>query len=284
MSKRLGKGLEALISDDAIANVSPANETIININNIEVNKHQPRGEFNAQKMDELIASIKENGILQPLTVRLISKNKVELIAGERRLRAAKKAGLNKVPVHYIDVDSDENMMVYALIENIQRDDLNPLEEAAGYSLLSEKYNLSHKEISTRVGKSRSEISNKMRLLKLSPQIKNSLRKKEINYGHAKAIGDLSSNKIQMILLKIKRENLSVRATEKLVRSISSKQKNIKKYSHKLLFIEELENQVIDIIGNKVEIKMTKNESGKIIINFYSRDNLDQIIKTISKIK
>ena len=235
-------------------------------------------------MDELVESVKENGILQPLAVRSIGKNKVELIAGERRLRAAKKAGLNEVPVHYIDVESEKNMMEYALIENIQRDDLNPLEEAAGYSLLSEKYGLSHKEIATRVGKSRSEISNKIRLLKLAPQIRDSLRKKEINYGHAKAIGDLSKNKIQQILSRIKRDGLSVRETEKLVKNIAFKSVKKNTDAKLALYLESLENAIIDSFGNKAQIKMNRNGKGKIIIDFYSKENLDDIIKSISKIK
>ena len=282
MTKRLGKGLDALISKDIIAD--PKNDLHIPIETIKVNKHQPRDEFDDSKMDELVESVKENGILQPLAVRYIAKNKVELIAGERRLRAAKKAGLKDVPVHYIDVESEENMMEYALIENIQRDDLNPLEEAAGYSLLSEKYGLSHKEIATRVGKSRSEISNKIRLLKLSPQIRNSLRKKEINYGHAKAIGDLSKNKILQILSRIKRDRLSVRETEKLVKNLSFKSVRKNADAKLMLYLEELENTIIESFGNKAQIKMNQNGKGKIIIDFYSKENLDDIIKSISKIK
>ena len=282
MTKRLGKGLDALISKDIIAD--PKNDLHIPIETIKVNKHQPRDEFDDSKMDELVESVKENGILQPLAVRYIAKNKVELIAGERRLRAAKKAGLKDVPVHYIDVESEENMMEYALIENIQRDDLNPLEEAAGYSLLSEKYGLSHKEIATRVGKSRSEISNKIRLLKLSPQIRDSLRKKEINYGHAKAIGDLSKNKILQILSRIKRDRLSVRETEKLVKNLSFKSVRKNADAKLMLYLEELENTIIESFGNKAQIKMNQNGKGKIIIDFYSKENLDDIIKSISKIK
>ena len=282
MTKRLGKGLDALISKNMMS--SSDDDSNLSIEKIQVNKHQPRDEFDDSKMDELVESIKENGILQPLAVRSLTKNKVELIAGERRLRAAKKAGLTKVPVYYIDVDSEENMMEYALVENIQRDNLNPLEEAAGYALLSEKYGLSHKQIAKRVGKSRSEISNKIRLLKLSPQIRNSLRKKEINYGHAKAIGELSENKIQKILSHIKRDKLSVRDTESLIKKLSFKSIKKKYDSKLLLYIEGLENKIIDKFGNKAQIKMNSNGKGKINIDYYSKENLDDIIDAISKIK
>ena len=185
MAKVLGKGLEALIKNYSQDNKS--NQTMIEVNSIIVNQHQPRTNFDSQKMNMLIDSIKEKGIIQPLTVRKNKENNFELIAGERRLRAAKAVGLNTVPVFIISVNNIAEMMELALIENIQRVDLNPIEEAEGYLVLSEKYNFSQNEIAKSVAKSRSEIANKMRLLKLPAIVKKGLLENKIFYAHARAL-------------------------------------------------------------------------------------------------
>ena len=186
-NKRLGKGLEALISSYSTDDGGRYVDGAIPINQIIPNSNQPRHEFNTEKMEELTASIKSAGILQPLTVREIGDNKFELIAGERRLRAAKKAGLQTVPVYILSVDADVEMMEYALVENVQRVDLNPIEEAEAFAMLSGKYDLSHDEIANRVGKNRSTIANSLRLLKLPPEIKSAVKAGKISAGHARAI-------------------------------------------------------------------------------------------------
>jgi len=191
--KRLGKGLEALITSYSTDDGERYMDGAVPVEQIVSNRNQPRQEFNAEQMEELTASIKGAGILQPLTVREMGDDEFELIAGERRLRAAKQAGLKTVPVYILSVDADVEMMEYALVENIQRVDLNPLEEAEGYAILSGKYDLSQEEIAKRVGKSRPSIANSLRLLKLPPEIKSSLKSGKISAGHARAILGLESH-------------------------------------------------------------------------------------------
>ena len=223
--KRLGKGLDALIP----SYVTESNQIdgAVPINQIAPNRNQPRQEFDPKKLEELTASIKENGIIQPLTVRELEEGDFELIAGERRLRAAKDAGLETVPVYILSVNADVEMMEYALVENIQRVDLKPIEKAEVYAILSGKYDLSQDEIAKRVGKSRPAIANALRLLKLPPEIKSSLNSGEISTGHALAILALRKS-LQMMTLyqKVIREELSVRQTEALV----------KKYSESFFFL------------------------------------------------
>ncbi|SVB08328.1 uncharacterized protein METZ01_LOCUS161182 [marine metagenome] len=249
------------------------------------NRNQPRQEFNAEQMEELTASIKGAGILQPLTVREIGDDEFELIAGERRLRAAKQAGLKTVPVYILSVDADVEMMEYALVENVQRVDLNPLEEAEGYAILSGKYDLSQEEIAKRVGKSRPSIANSLRLLKLPPEIKSSLKSGKISAGHARAILGLRKS-LQMITLyqKIKREKLNVRQTEDLVKKYSdSSQKSVKvkKISSSSSEIVQIENDLISHLGTKVVIRKNNVGKGKIQIEFYSEDDLQRIVEILT---
>ena len=283
--KRLGKGLEALItsystdSDRYIDGAVPIEQIIPNCN-------QPRQEFNPEQMDELTASIKSSGILQPLTVREMGDGEFELIAGERRLRAAKAAGLETVPVYILSVDADVEMMEYALVENVQRVDLNPLEEAEGYAILSGRYNLSQEEIAKRVGKSRPAIANSLRLLKLPPQIKLSLKSGYISSGHARAILGLRKS-LQMMTLyqKIVREKLSVRQTEDLVKKYSdssSKSEKVKKVSSRSPEIARIENDLISYLGTKVVIRRDKKGKGKIQIEYYSESDLQRILEIISQ--
>ena len=191
MSKRLGKGIEALISSYSTEGNERYIDGAIPLKNIIPNKNQPRKEFDSSAMENLINSIRENGILQPITVRPIKKDQYEISAGERRFRAATTLKLNAIPAYILSVDTDVEMMEYAIIENIQREGLNPVEEAEGYAILSGKHGLSQEEISKKVGKSRSEIANTMRLMKLSPAIRNSLKLSRneggISKGHARAL-------------------------------------------------------------------------------------------------
>ena len=281
--KRLGKGLDALIpsyatDDRHIDGAVPLTQII-------PNRNQPRQEFNPEQMEELTASIKENGILQPLTVRELEGGNFELIAGERRLRAAKDAGLETVPVYILSVDADVEMMEYALVENIQRVNLKPLEKAEGYAILSGKYDLSQDDIAKRVGKSRPAIANALRLLKLPPEIKFSLNSGKISTGHALAILGLRKS-LQMMTLhqKVVREELSVRQTEALVKKYSESFKNnlkVKIVAPKQSDVIHIENELISLLGTKVAIKKNQKGKGKIQIEFYSENDFQRILEIIS---
>ena len=281
--KRLGKGLDVLIpsyatDDRHIDGAVPLTQII-------PNRNQPRQEFNPEQMEELTASIKENGILQPLTVRELEGGNFELIAGERRLRAAKDAGLETVPVYILSVDADVEMMEYALVENIQRVDLKPLEKAEGYAILSGKYDLSQDDIAKRVGKSRPAIANALRLLKLPPEIKSSLNSGKISTGHALAILGLRKS-LQMMTLhqKVVREELSVRQTEALVKKYSESFKNnlkVKIVAPKQSDVIHIENELISLLGTKVAIKKNQKGKGKIQIEFYSENDFQRILEIIS---
>ena len=280
--KRLGKGLDALIpsyatDDRHIDGAVPLTQII-------PNRNQPRQEFNPEQMEELTASIKENGILQPLTVRELEGGDFELIAGERRLRAAKDAGLETVPVYILSVDADVEMMEFALVENIQRVNLKPLEKAEGYAILSGKYDLSQDDIAKRVGKSRPAIANALRLLKLPPEIKSSLNSGKISTGHALAILGLRKS-LQMMTLhqKVVREELSVRQTEALVKKYSESFKNnlkVKIVAPKQSDVIHIENELISLLGTKVAIKKNQKGKGKIQIEFYSENDFQRILEII----
>ena len=281
--KRLGKGLDALIP--SYATESSHIDGAVPIDQITPNRNQPRQEFDPKKMEELTASIKENGIIQPLTVRELEEGNFELIAGERRLRAAKDAGLETVPVYILSVDADVEMMEYALVENIQRVDLKPIEKAEGYAILSGKYDLSQDEIAKRVGKSRPAIANALRLLKLPPEIKSSLNSGKISTGHALAILALRKS-LQMMTLhqKVIREELSVRQTEALVKKYSESFNNnlkVTEVTPKHSELAQIENELISLLGTKVVINKNKNGKGKIQIEFYSDDDFNRIFGIIS---
>ena len=275
MAKVLGKGLGALIKTYS-SNLTD-NHTMVLIKSIIPNKNQPRQHFNPEKMNALSESIKIKGILQPLSIRKLNNNAYELIAGERRLRAAKQAGLKYVPVYILNIKNESEMMELALIENIQRDDLNAMEEAEGYAVLSGKYNFTQSKIAKQVAKSRSEIANKLRLLKLPPKIQESLRKKEIEYGHARALLSFrESSKIFKVFNEIVKNKLNVRQTELLIKSINIVRKN-KKIStpHK-----KTEKKLAKYLTTNVIINITKSKQGKIVINFKGQADLNRIIKKI----
>ena len=279
MAKVLGKGLEALIKNYSQDNKS--NQTMIAVNDIITNQHQPRTHFNSEKMNMLIDSIKEKGIIQPLTVRKNKKSDFELIAGERRLRAAKAIGLKTVPVFIISVNNIAEMMELALIENIQRVDLNPLEEAEGYFVLSNKYKFSQNEIAKSVAKSRSEITNKMRLLKLPEIVKKGLKENKIFYGHARALLSLSEEtKIQKVYTQILNNKLSARQTEVLIKEIQkNKRKKIKEKEFKFL---KQEQELQKLLKTNISIKANKEKKGFIKIKFQNIEKLEKIIEKIKK--
>ncbi len=279
--KRLGKGLEALITSYSTDDKGGQLDGALPIDIISPNRNQPRQEFDSEKMQELIASIQENGILQPLTVRESTTGNFELIAGERRLRAAKEAGLETVPVYILSVDADVEMMEYALVENVQRVDLNPIEEAEGYAILSGKYDLSQEDIAKKVGKSRPAIANKLRLLKLPPEIKKGLKNGDISNGHAKALLGLRKS-LQMITLfhKIVKEGLNVRQTEGLVQALGNAagKKKIKKIALPVSpEIEQLETSLRELFATRVKLHKQRSGKGKIQIDFSSEEDLERIL-------
>ena len=285
--KRLGKGLEALITTHSTEGNERLLDGAVSIEKIIPNHNQPRQDFDTEMMDNLTKSIVRNGILQPLTVRELENGQYELIAGERRFRAAKAAGLESVPVYILSIEADIEMMEYALIENVQRVDLNPIEEAEGYAMLSGKYDLSNDEIAMRVGKKRSTIANSLRLLKLPPEIKSALKKGKISAGHARAILSIRKSILMKILYqKIIKEGLNVRQTETLSKKYydNSKSKSrIKKIVGRNPEIVQLENLLISLLGTKVIIQNNKKGRGKINIDFYNENDLQRILEILTDI-
>ena len=281
----LGKGLDSMIPPKAtskaakekVSNVSKTGETILKINEVEPNKKQPRKFFNEEALKELSDSIKQHGIVQPLVVAK-QKDYYEIIAGERRWRAAKMAGLKEVPVVIKDYSPQEIMEV-ALIENIQREDLNPVEEAKAYQNLIKEYNLKQEEVAERVSKSRSAITNSLRLLKLNERVLDFLIQETISSGHARALLALEDPEKQVsVAEKIAKEHLSVRDTEKLVKNINQPVKKAPKKELKNDFVyKNMEEQLKQKIGTKVKINRKSENKGKIEIEYYSQDDLEKIV-------
>ena len=257
--------------------ISKTGETILKINEVEPNKKQPRKFFNEEALQELSDSIKQHGIVQPLVVAK-KDDYFEIIAGERRWRAAKLAGLKEVPVVIKDYSPQEIMEV-ALIENIQREDLNPVEEAKAYQNLIKEYNLKQEEVAERVSKSRSAITNSLRLLKLSDDVLTLLMEEEISSGHARALLGLEDSEKQLeIAEKIAKDHLSVREVEKLVKNINQPAKKTKKkeLSNDFLY-HDMEEKVKLKTGTKVRINRKSENKGKIEIEYYSQDDLEKIL-------
>ena len=281
----LGKGLDSMIPPKAtskaakekVSNVSKTGETILKINEVEPNKKQPRKFFNEEALKELSDSIKQHGIVHPLVVAK-QKDYYEIIAGERRWRAAKMAGLKEVPVVIKDYSPQEIMEV-ALIENIQREDLNPVEEAKAYQNLIKEYNLKQEEVAERVSKSRSAITNSLRLLKLNDQVLDYLIQETISSGHARALLALEDPEKQVsVAEKIAKEHLSVRDTEKLVKNINQPVQKAPKKEVKNDFVyKDMEEQLKQKIGTKVKINRKSENKGKIEIEYYSQDDLEKIV-------
>ena len=257
---------------------------IVKISKVEPNREQPRKKFDEDALLELSESIKQYGILQPLLVS-DKKSYFEIIAGERRWRAAKMAGLKEVPV-VVKEFSNQEIVEISLIENIQREDLNPVEEAQAYRRLIEEFHLKQDEIAERVSKSRTAVTNSLRLLKLSPKVQEMVVDEMISAGHARAILGISDFETQeMIALKVFDHKLSVRETEALVRKIlkPSNQKETVSNSAEDAVYESLEEKMKTITGTRVSIHRKKNNKGKIEIEYYSREDLERIIDLFESI-
>ena len=271
--KGLGRGLSSLIGDNDIK----SSKNNISISSIVPNKNQPRKSFEKVGLDELTNSIKERGIIQPLIVRKSDDqdDKFELIAGERRLQAAQSAGLHDVPVVVIEADNLKSLEL-AIIENVQRRDLNPIEEAESYKNLIEKFGYDHEKVSQFIGKSRSHITNSLRLLSLPEKLVDMIRYEKISQGHAKILIGLEN--ALLIAEKIVKKKLSVRQTESLVRILKSGSKNI--FKSKDSNITAMEKDLADKIGMRVYLNNKKNNSGTLTFEYKGFDQLDRLIMVI----
>ena len=288
MAKRnaLGRGLGALIDDagqEHIVTADAVNE--IDINRIEANPFQPRSIFKEEALEELAKSIKELGIIQPITVRKVDDRKFQLISGERRLRAAQIAGLNKIPA-FVRFADDQGMLEMALVENIQREDLDAIEIAISYQRLIEECKLTQESMSERVGKKRSTVSNYLRLLKLPAEIQLGIRDKQITMGHARALVNIDNEKTQLkFYYKIIDEELSVRKTEDIIRDINTP--NLNNSKEKVRLPEEydqLQKHLSDHFKSSIDFKRNNKGSGKIVIPFKSDEDLERIMGIIDKMK
>lgn len=313
MAKRtgLGKGLGAIFGDEVMESAAEEQEAkhqakskkaqepvkkeedsdigrelMVKVTSIEPNREQPRKDFNEEAMGELAESMKVYGVLQPLLVQK-KGDYYEIIAGERRWRAAKLAGLKEVPVVIREYTKQQTMEI-ALIENVQREDLNPIEEAKAYQRLIQEFELKQEEIAARVGKSRVTITNSMRLLKLDERVQEMLIQNQITGGHARALLTVEDGELQYKLAgKIIAENLSVREIEKIVKSLSKKknpkEKNVEDESLALIF-RDLEERMKSAMGTKVSINRKDKNKGRVEIEYYSESELERIVELIESIR
>ena len=291
-TNRLGKGIGALIQDKLNDESSDNIIKNILIDDIKMNPFQPRIKFDDNKINKLAKSIKDKGLITPISVRNI-KNSYQLVAGERRLRASKVAGLKDIPAYVLNIETDLEMMELALIENLQREDLDIFEEAQAYKTMIEKHSFSHEEIGKIVGKSRTNISNTLRLLKLPKEIMESVRNNEITPGHARALlGIKNSSKIKEVWKRILEREESVRSTEEFISYINKNKVENKNSNSKIMRSKEnffnsdnfkvFENELIEIMGTKVIISK-KNKTGKVEISFFSDDDFNRLIEIFRKI-
>ncbi len=285
----LGRGLGALIDNsEEVRHHRPAASIIeIDIDKIEANPWQPRSHFDEERLNELSMSIKAVGIVQPLTLRKLSDDRYQIIAGERRFRASKLAGLTKVPAYVRDAD-DDIMLEMALVENIQREDLDPIEVAISYQRLIDECSLTQESLSDRVGKKRSTIANYLRLLKLPAEIQLGLREKQISMGHARAIINVEDSSKQIAVFeKIIREDLSVRKVEEIVRTIDKPVAPKETAGFVTPVSEEyaeLRHQLSGFFKTNIQFSRDDKGKGKIVIPFRSDEELEQIVAILDKVK
>jgi ParB family chromosome partitioning protein len=288
----LGRGLSALLKDpendiksigDKNADKVVGNIIELDIDAIEINPFQPRTNFNQDSLQELASSIKELGVIQPITVRKLDFNKYQLISGERRLRASRLIGHATIPA-YIRIANDNDSLIMALVENIQRHDLDPIEIALSYQRLIDEIQLTQEQMSDRVGKKRSTIANYLRLLKLDPIIQTGIRDGFISMGHGRAIINIDNQEVQTdIYQKIVSQNLSVRETEALVKNYQDSIKPTPakaKKSTTFTIDDEQKKAFGNFFGTKIDVKVAGNGKGKIIIPFHSEEDFNRIIKLI----
>ena len=288
--KELGKGIAALLSnmDSSPAPIKRAevvkeltnNVASIPIDSVEVNPWQPRKRFQESELKELSDSIKIHGLIQPITVRRLTNNAFQLISGERRLRASKLAGLEEIPA-YIRIANDQEMLEMALVENIQRSDLNAMEVAFTYQRLIDECQLTHEQLSQRVAKNRSSVTNYLRLLKLPPEIQSALKEKVITMGHARALAGVNDIMVQLdIFNRVVNNQLSVRVTEQLVKSHTSPGKASSSKSGSNQLPDEyrrVQDNLSQLLESKVQLKRNTKGKGQIVINFSNDKDLNRIL-------
>jgi ParB family chromosome partitioning protein len=276
-NRGLGRGLDALLSNDGDNQSSEETSNLIALDKLISGKFQPRKNFNQDTLKELADSIKAQGIIQPILVRMISNNQYEIIAGERRWQAAKIANLKEVPVIIKDI-SDSTALAMALIENIQREDLNVIEEARGIRRLIDEFNITHEEAAEAVGKSRTTVSNILRLLNLCEHAQKALETKKIEMGHARAILSLSLIDQTMMCQKIINQQLTVREVEKAVSK--GETKKIPSKQSKDNDIKRMENELSDRFGTNISISHKQSGKGSINFKYTNLDDLERIIKKL----
>ncbi len=285
----LGRGLDALISTDEVKTQGSSTINEIPISQIEANPNQPRRDFDQEALQELAQSIKEIGIVSPITLRQISENRFQIIAGERRWRASQIVGLQAIPA-YIRTTNDENVMEMALVENIQREDLNAIEIALAYQHLLENTGMTQEKVAERVGKSRTAVTNHLRLLKLPAQVQMALQKKEIDMGHARALLAIDSPSQQLRVFRdIQKNGYSVRQVETLVKKINEGEEDgekrpVKKQPAMPKGIASLRDKLSEIFSSKVEMTCSAKGKGKITIPFGNEKELERIMGVFEKLK
>lgn len=286
----LGRGLDALISTDDVRPQGSSTINEVEISKIEANPNQPRREFDEEALQELANSIREIGIIQPITLRQVDDDKYQIIAGERRWRASQLAGLTAIPA-YIRTIKDENVMEMALVENIQREDLNAIEIALAYEHLLSNSGMTQEKVSERVGKSRTAITNYLRLLKLPAQVQMALQKKEIDMGHARALLSIDSPSLQIKVFKeIQKNGYSVRKVEEMAQMLKNGEdveSGRKKIVAKAKLPEEfnaLRNHLSDFLQAKVQLTCSPKGKGKITIPFANEEELERIMSVFDKMK
>ena len=273
----LGRGLDALLVDNSIENTSSSSAVKLKLNDIEPNKNQPRKTFDDEALSELAASIEKHGVIQPLLVRPLPGGTYQLVAGERRWRASRMAGLTEVPVVIKEL-SDADASALALIENLQREDLDPIEEAEGYKYLMDTYGVTQEEAAQRVGKSRSAVANLMRLLALPQDVLELVRSKTISAGHARTLLPLEDAAlISQFAKEVIEKSLSVRETEKWVKDFLKPKKSTKPTAEKDKYFTEVELSLCETLARKVSVKGNE-KGGSITVEFFDKDDLMKIAK------
>lgn len=284
----LGRGLDALITMDDLKTGGSSSINEIELSKIQPNPEQPRSVFEQEALDELAASIRTLGVIQPITLKEIESDKYMIISGERRYRASLAAGLTSIPA-YIRTAEDDNVVEMALIENIQREDLNSIEIALAYQKLIDNYGLTQEKLSERIGKKRTTIANYLRLLKLPAEIQVGLKDKRIDMGHARALIPVDDPEVQLALYEqIIQDGLSVRQVEEMVRSIANGQQTVKKKTEAKEALSEefdlLKEQLSNFFQTKVQLVCNKKGKGKITIPFASEEELEKLISLLDNIK
>lgn len=282
MAKRtgLGKGLDALIPAGQTAPSSDSGVNQISVDLIQRNPRQPREKFDIEELENLAASIREHGIIQPLIVSPGRNGIYVLIAGERRLQAARKAGLQTVPV-VIRHASDQQLLELALIENVQRADLNAIEEAEAYQNLSKEFKMSHETIAARVGKSRVAVTNTLRLLDASAAVKQALVDGRITEGHARAMLSLPAKSQEELLKKIIELDLSVRTTEMMAGKYAGRKPVVKKRIGRSADLSDIEKRLVSSLGTRVALKHNKNGQGRVVIYYFSDEELNSLLEKLT---